>query len=243
MELARSGTVGSRNGRSEALLGVRRLAAAVAAGAIAGAVIGGIGGRLAMLLLRLTSDPNLHGRLTDDGFTIGIVSLGTLFLLVLTTVTGAVGGVLYLAVRSWLPERARPWLAGVITGLIGGAAIIRPGGIDFTRLEPLWLAVAMFVALPAAYGVATSLLGERFLREGSAILRSRPWLAALVFLLPIGLLGPTGIGVAIAALALAFLGPRAPVLGAIWGSAPPAPRSRWGYGGPDRDSRAEEVGA
>jgi len=108
----------------------------------------------------------------------------------------------------------------VITGLIGGAAIIRPGGIDFTRLEPLWLAVAMFVALPAAYGVATSLLGERFLREGSAILRSRPWLAALVFLLPIGLLGPTGIGVAIAALALAFLGPRAPVLGAIWGSAP-----------------------
>lgn len=202
------------------LAGVRRLAAAAATGAVAGVVIGGIGGRLAMLLLRLTSDPILRGLPTDDGFTIGVISTDTLFLLVLTAVAGAVGGVAYLAIRSWLPERARPWVAGGITGLVGGAAIIRPDGIDFTRLAPLWLAVAMFVALPAAYGVATSLLGERFLRDGSAIMRSRPWPAGLVFLLPIGLLGPAGIGLAIAALAVAFLGQRAPMLGTIWGSAP-----------------------
>ena len=90
--------------RSPAELGIRRLGAAVAAGALAGAVIGGIGGRLVMLLLRLTSDPSLHGRLTDDGFTIGVVTFGTLFLLVLTTVGGATGGAAYLAIRSWLPR-------------------------------------------------------------------------------------------------------------------------------------------
>jgi len=60
------------------------LGAGVSAGFVAGVLIGGVGGRLAMLALRLTSDPSLHGVLTDDGFTIGRVSLETLFLLGVT---------------------------------------------------------------------------------------------------------------------------------------------------------------
>jgi hypothetical protein len=40
-----------------------------------------VGGRLAMLLLRLTSDPVLRGVSTDDGFTIGRFSAQTIFLL------------------------------------------------------------------------------------------------------------------------------------------------------------------
>lgn len=189
----------------------RRLSAAVAAGLIAGAVIGGVGGRMAMLVLRLTSDPSLHGLETDDGFTIGIVSSATLFLIVLTMVGGVAGGVAYLAVRSWLPERIRPWLFGSLAGIVGGAAVIRPGGIDFTRLEPLGLAVAMFVALPAAYGVATSLLAERFLRDSSAFQRSRASFGVLVFLLPIALFGPRSLpvlGAIIVGLVLAHPGPR-----------------------------------
>jgi hypothetical protein len=173
-----------------------------------------------MLLLRLTSDPSLHGRLTDDGFTIGVVSLATLFLMVLTTVGGALGGAAYLAIRAWIPERARPWLVGVLSGLVGGAAIVRPDGIDFTLLEPLWLAVTMFVVIPAAYGVATSLLCERFLREGSPVLGGRASLAALICLVAIGLLGPLGVAVAGTAFAVSILGPRVPRLGELWTSAP-----------------------
>ena len=45
-----------------------------AAGAIAGLLIGGIGGRLAMLLLRLTSDEIVLGLTSDDGFEIGVVT-------------------------------------------------------------------------------------------------------------------------------------------------------------------------
>jgi hypothetical protein len=206
--------------RSPAEVGVRRLGAAVAAGALAGAVIGGVGGRLAMLALRMLSDPSLHGRLTDDGFTIGVVSLGTLFLLVLTTVGGGVGGAAYLAIRPWLPERARPWLFGTLAGLVGGAEIVRPGGIDFTLLEPLGLALAMFVAIPAAYGVVTGLLCERFLREGSTVLGGKASLAALTCLVAIALAGPLGLALAGTAFALVILGPRAPRLGELWRSTP-----------------------
>ena len=217
--------------RSPAELGLRRLGAAVAAGALAGFAIGGVGGRIAMLILRLTSDPSLHGRLTDDGFTIGIVSLGTLFLLMLTTVGGAVGGAAYLAIRSWLPERARRWLVGAFTGLVGGAAIVRPGGLDFTLLEPLGLAVAMFVAIPAAYGVATSLLCERFLRDGSPVLGGKTSLAALICLVLIALVGPVGVAVAGTAFGVAIFGPRAPRLGELWASTPVTWLGRAALGG------------
>jgi hypothetical protein len=169
-----------------------------------------------MLVLRLTSDASLHGRETDDGFTIGIVSSASLFLLLLTLFAGVLGGVVYLAVRSWLPERLRPWLFGALTGLVGGAAVIRPGGIDFTRLEPLGLAVAMFIALPVAYGVATSLLTERFLRDGSAFRTSRAPFLLLPFLLPLALIRLTVALALIAILTAVVLMGWGPRLARIW---------------------------
>src|SRR5216117_406841 len=159
------------------------VAAAATAGLLAGVGIGGIGGRLAMLVLRLTSDPALHGVKTDDDFTIGVFSGETMFLVIVTTVLGIIGGLVYLVVRGWLPEPARPWLFGGLTGIVGGATVIRPGGIDFTLLDPLPLAVAMFIALPAVYGVAVSLLIERFLARDSAFSRSKVGIAGLVLLL------------------------------------------------------------
>ncbi|MGH2577477.1 MAG: hypothetical protein ACRDG9_06975, partial [Actinomycetota bacterium] len=181
--------------RNDLTAAVRPVSAAAVAGSLTGAVVGGIGGRLAMFVLRLTSDPALRGLKTDDDFTIGIFSGATLFLVIVTTVLGLIGGLVYLAVRGWLPERGRPWLFGALTGIVGGATVIRPGGIDFTLLEPLGLAVVMFVALPGAYGVATSLLAERFLADDSAFGRSRAWIAGLVLLLPLGLFGVVGLAV------------------------------------------------
>jgi len=162
---------------------------------LTGAIVGGVGGRLAMLVLRLTSDPSLSGAKTDDGFIIGRFSGDSLFLLIFTTGLGVLGGILYLAVRSWLPERWRAALTGVFGGVVGGALFIRPGGLDFTLLDPLPLAIAMFIALPAMYGVGMSLLVERLLRPGSSWSRSRAWIIGLIPLLAIAAFGALGIGV------------------------------------------------
>jgi hypothetical protein len=180
---------------------LKQLAVATAAGAAAGFAIGGVGGRLAMLLLRLTSDPTLRGLKTDDGFTIGIVSGDTTFLLAATTILGAVGGAAYFLVRPVLTERSAPWAWGALGATVGGATILRPNGIDFTLLQPLALAVAMFIAIPAAGAAATSVLTERWLRRGP---RSTAWLLGLGPFVLVALGGPvTMVGVA-AVLGLAI---------------------------------------
>lgn len=216
--------------RNDLTAAVRLVGAAAVTGFLTGAVIGGIGGRLAMFVLRLTSDPALRGLKTDDDFTIGIFSGATMFLLLVTAFLGVVGGLVYLAIRSWLPARARPWLFGMLTGIVGGAVVIRPGGIDFTLLEPLGLAVAMFVVLPAAYGVATSLLAERFLADDSAFARSRLWIAGLVLLLPLGLFGLRGLALLALILAAVLLGRAVPAIGSLWNSPPVAWIGRIGLG-------------
>ena len=182
----------NRTWRIDARLATARLGAGLLAGLLCGFVIGGIGSRLAMFVLRVTSDPSLQGMETDDGFIIGRFSGDSAFLILFATALGVGGGLFYLLVRGWLPERARPAVMGALGATVGGAAIIRPDGIDFTLLEPLWLAIAMFVALPALYGVTMVFLTERWLR--SAEERSRAgWLAILLPLMALGAGGPIGL--------------------------------------------------
>jgi hypothetical protein len=102
-----------------------------------------------------------------------------------------------------LTERSAPWAWGALGATIGGATILRPNGIDFTLLEPLALAVAMFIAIPAAGAAATSVLTERWLRRGP---RSIAWLLGLGPFVLIALGGPlTMIAVAtVIGLALAL---------------------------------------
>jgi len=133
----------------------------VLAGMLCGFLIGGIGGRLAMFVLRLTSDPAVRGLESDDGFTIGAFTAETFFLLVAATFLGAFGGLVYVAMRGWLPKPSRAPVTATLAGVTGGALVIRPDGVDFTELEPVALAVIMFIALPALYGATVSLLAER----------------------------------------------------------------------------------
>ncbi len=196
----------------------RRASTAVVAGLSMGALIGGIGGRIAMFVLRVTSNASLHGAETDDGFIIGQVSGATLFLVVATSILGVFGGIFYLAVRSWAPKRWRAALFGVFGGIVGGAAVIRPGGIDFTLLDPLPLAIAMFIALPAAYGVVVSRLIERWLQGGSGPGGSQAWVLGLIPLLLLAFIGPVGFVVAAATPALWYVHRTAPLIGRLWGS-------------------------
>lgn len=162
-------------------------------GLLFGLLIGGVGGRLAMFVLRLTSDPGLKGVKTDDEFEIGRFSGDTLFLIAITAVIGTLVGALYLVARIWLPEKRRPLWAGLLAGLIGGAAIVHPGGVDFTQLDPLWLAIALFVIIPGLFGAAVSVVVERRLAGMSDGPGRMVWLAALplVPLLLTGVLGLT----------------------------------------------------
>lgn len=200
-----------------------RLSSAALIGFLTGAIVGGLGGRLAMLVLRLTSEPSVRGLESDDGFTIGVVSGATMFLVMATAFLGVLGALVYLAIRPWIPERLRPWTFAPIAGVVGGALVIRPGGVDFTRLSPLWLAVAMFVALPAAYGFVLGLFVERAMDRPVG----RRWTSfvGLVLLVPVlplpvtlGLRSTVGFGVVVLAAAGLWFLSRGRGVAATWTS-------------------------
>lgn len=186
------------------------------AGLIGGALVGGGGGRLAMFVLRLTSSDSVRGLDTDDGFTIGAFTGATLSLVVFTALLGALGGLLYLVVRPWLPPRGRPLVFGLLAATLGGQLFINPDGIDFTVLDPRWLAVTLFVLLPAAYGVALSVLTERLLHPGGW--RQSRWLVALP-LAPLLIAGPVVLPVLLVSV-LVIGADRAGRLTRLWRSAP-----------------------
>lgn len=209
-----------------ARLALTRIASGLWGGLLSGLVIGGLGGRLAMFVLRVTSDPSLRGMETDDGFIIGRFSEDTIFLVILAAVLGLLGGIFYMLVRGWFPERLRPVVMGIVGAAVGGALVVNPGGIDFTLLEPLPLAIAMFVVIPALYGVATSLVTEMFLRSAESRSK-RGWIVVVLLpLLPILALGPLGILVLLATFGVwaagMMLGRAYPALAGLWRSPPVA---------------------
>jgi hypothetical protein len=176
-----------------------RLLVGTGAGAIVGLVIGGIGGRLVMLVLRLTSDPGVLGLETDDGFEIGRFTTSTLFLLTVTAGLGGALGAAYASVRSVLPHRGRAALSGVSLALYGGADLLKPRSFDFTALGPKALIVVSFVLLPFVFGLVMAPVVER-------LLEVEPWssrrlTAVLVLgslpLVPVSPLGAAAFGVAL----------------------------------------------
>jgi hypothetical protein len=215
MDASASSTVGPAEGSEWVQIrsGAAHLSAGVWAGLLSGLIIGGLGGRLAMGVLRVTSDPSLTGRVTDDGFKIGIVSGSTLFLVLFCGALGLIGGLLYLVIRGWLPNAHRGVYAAIVGGAVGGALVIKPDGIDFTLVEPLALSIPMFIALPALYGWSVSAVTERLLTRKESSLGAA---AAFLPLLGLALIGPFGVIV----LALGFMGwmliHRVPSLSTVW---------------------------
>jgi hypothetical protein len=56
--------------------------------------------------------------------------------------------------------------AGIASAAYFGAFIVTPQGVDFNLLEPLWLAIALFVALPGLWGLTVVVLSEKLLQAG-----------------------------------------------------------------------------
>lgn len=141
----------------------------VVAGGASGLIAGGILGRLAMRLLALTSPEIAQGRLTDDAARVGRLTLGGSVSLALSlTVAGALVGLAYLLVRRVLPDSRALRVCGsaLITGAVGGALLVHDHpSFDYSILQPAWLAVVLFVAVPAAYGAVLAYLVESFARR------------------------------------------------------------------------------
>jgi hypothetical protein len=189
-------------------------------GALSGLLVGGVFGRLAMRLLAVTSPPWAQGRMTDDQALVGTISLsGTVGLALVTTIAGALAGLIFLWVRRVLPPTRRGRVAGfgLFTGSVGGALFVHDHpSFDYTVLTPTWLAVLLFVALPLAYGLLVSWLIET-LDQAGGWLRRRP--ARLVTVLGFLVVVPV-LPLAAPGVLAAFCIGRSSRLRTIWESRP-----------------------
>lgn len=149
------------------------LRASVVAGAISGAVIGGIGGRIVMRLIALI-DQSTDGVQTDSGTVGEITAGGTFGLMQFGVAAGIVGGVLYLAVRRWLPWSgvARCVAFGLFIVFVPGILVFNKDNPDLQVFEPVLPILAMFITLIVLYGTAVALLVDRL--HGAPPVRRRP---------------------------------------------------------------------
>ncbi|MGZ4594200.1 MAG: hypothetical protein ACXV3C_10045 [Actinomycetes bacterium] len=152
----------------------RRLAAITGVGVLLGLLVGGVGGRLAMMLLSRLN-PQATGFTSDDGFRIGQFTVpDTLNLLVVGAMFGLIGAGFYALVRGLMlgPRWFQVLCIAGGPAVVVGAAIVHTDGIDFQLLEPSWLAIGLFVAIPALYAGLLTVLAERVLRDGSWAMRA-----------------------------------------------------------------------
>lgn len=144
---------------------VRRLGLCLVAGALAGFLAGGVGGRLFMSVLA-GLNPEAAGVTSDDGFTIGQVTLqGTLSLFGLCTVIGTVGGLLWFVLRGlrFGPRWWRLVSMPIGVGIVVGAQLVHSVGVDFTLLGPPALTIGLTVAVPVVAALLVSAIGDRLI--------------------------------------------------------------------------------
>ena len=145
-------------------------------------------------------NPEDQGVISDDGFEMGRVTFGGTAQLLLTSLQfGLIGALAYLALRNLAIGPTWVRIASLTAGgtVVFGALVIHDG-VDFTLLEPSWLPVVLFLAIPLLYIPATALLTERWLRPDSWFFTAGKRKAAAVLLVWIA----SGVLLPLAALAL-----------------------------------------
>ncbi|MSQ33730.1 MAG: hypothetical protein EXR60_04855 [Dehalococcoidia bacterium] len=159
-------------------------------GLVAGVIAGGLGSRLVMRILAVanpaargleTENWNIAGQITADG-SIGLIIFGGAF-------TGVFGGLLYVAIRRWVPGKGlwKGLAFGLFLLLVFGGVLFDPDNKDFGLFGPPALAVALFALLFPLYGLLVSALAERFDRYVPPLF-GHPAVSA------IGYLGLAGLG-------------------------------------------------
>lgn len=179
-------TIGTTPSTSRELLSeiVEEMRVLTVAGVAFGVVVAGVGSRLAMFVLRVTSSDSVIGIQSDDDFTIGRFTIGgTYNLLVIGALVGILGAGVYRLVRPWLigPMWFRRLTTGLAAGAVAGSMLVHADGIDFRLLKPTWLAIGLFVALPAVFGAFIGPVVDRVGRTDSWTRRGRRrWLVPAI---------------------------------------------------------------
>ena len=170
--------------RPRALEFWRTLAAGAIGGGFVGLLTGGVLGRTLMRVLAVTAPKHVEDRRTDDMQPVGQISLGgTLTLFVTTIALGAIAGLVYLWVRRVLPpsRRGRAGLLALFVGSIGGAFLVHDHpSFDYSVLQPEWLAVLSFVAIPTLFGLLAPAVVDRLATPTGWVGRVPAWLMILV---------------------------------------------------------------
>lgn len=152
--------------RAAAEPALRTLGTVTLIGVGCGIFVVGVLSRLAMFLLAQLN-PTASGVTSDDGFVIGQFTLsGSLNLaLIVGPLFGIIGAGFYLALRGLAvgPPWFRLLCLSLGPGVVVGAFIVHPDGVDFTMLDPVWLAVLLFVLVPTVYVALLHVLAERTL--------------------------------------------------------------------------------
>lgn len=164
--------------RAAAEPALRALGTVTLIGIGCGIFVVGVLARLAMFLL-IQLNQNAIGLTSDDGFEMGQFTLsGSLNLALFAgPILGVMGAGVYMVLRGLAigPEWFRMLSLSLGPGVVIGSMIVHPDGVDFTLLDPLWLAVLLFVLIPAVYVVLLRLLAER-------ALAGEPWSRPLAYL-------------------------------------------------------------
>ena len=130
---------------------VRELAVSGLAGLVAGFVFAGVGGRIVMRLTSLVAPTEAIGRRTENGFTIGTVTLdGTVGLLLFIGLgSGILGAFLLAMLWPWVSGWGR-WRAvgvGVFALALASTEAVDPHNRDFSVLRNQLFAVLLFWSL------------------------------------------------------------------------------------------------
>lgn len=163
---------------------VRQLAIATMAG-MCGGFVTGIWARLMMRLSGfLTVDRN-RGLLTENDAVVGHITLeGTLAIGITGALMGVIGGMLYVAIRRWLPGNIwqRSAAFGVLLLAVFGFVVMDRSNPDYRLFGPAWMNVGTFSLAYIVFGVVTGTMAEwldRRMPRFGATGRSRPRSVAL----------------------------------------------------------------
>ncbi|MCH8878209.1 MAG: hypothetical protein IIA89_15570 [Chloroflexi bacterium] len=143
---------------------VRWIAIGTLSGFVAGVIAGGFGSRIAMRISAIAAGPEMQGRISEAGNVVGEITLtGTVFLSLVAGFFGIYGGLLYAAVKRWIPGS---WLwkrlmFGLLLLLMMVYVVIDGGNFDFYVFGPVPLNITMFASIFIFYGLVVAALAER----------------------------------------------------------------------------------
>jgi hypothetical protein len=142
------------------VIDLNKVSLGVLVGALGG-VAAGVGARIAMRIVALIA--------TGSGsFSVE----GTLAILVLGAMLGVPLGLLFVGVRRWLP--GKPWLKGLIFGVVGALVFVAPPFFlsepagELAIVSPL-IGFSLFAPLPVAHGLVAAIAANRLGRKYQSV--------------------------------------------------------------------------